>query len=78
MDKTRKRGILTVITMVGLAAVLALNPCNLLPGAGGTSGTKKRGDAMKPSLAYSDVESHRPPLDAAAPMRVETATFALG
>jgi hypothetical protein len=69
---------LILTTIAGLAMVLALNPCDIIPETGGASGTKKGGEAMNPSLAHSKTASPRPAMDLAAPARIETATFALG
>ncbi len=78
MDKRRRRGILMIIVLIALAVVLALNPCDMFSGGGGGSDMTKGRGAMNATVTFSESAAVVPPIDASAPARIETATFALG
>ena len=74
------------LVMNTMLFVLAIIGFSLLPGACGSANAFEKSDAnmtkedkiMEPKLPYTPNAYAVPPIDDAAPKKVETATFALG
>jgi len=75
-DGLRKRAFLKALAFACLGAGPLLNACGIM-----NSGDANQGPARKPDSPSNNSpvpKAARPPIDLAAPAKIETATFALG